>query len=93
MSFIRTTTMSVIFLAGSLYACSTCFGDPNAAATQGMNWAIISLLVTTGGVLSGIVLVIRKLANRSKTYWEIKEHSLARLVTQIRPTSKLIYSG
>ena len=62
MSFIRTTTVSAIFLAGSLYACSTCFGDPNAAATQGMNWAIISLLVTTGGVLSGIVLVIRKLA-------------------------------
>ena len=72
MSFIRTTTVSVIFLAGSLYACSTCFGDPDAAATQGMNWAIISLLVTTGGVLSGIVLVIRKLANRSKTYWENK---------------------
>ena len=72
MSFIRTTTVSVIFLAGSLYACSTCFGDPNAAATQGMNWAIISLLVTTGGVLSGIVLSIRKLANRSKTYWENK---------------------
>ena len=72
MSFIRTTIVSVIFLAGSLYACSTCFGDPNAAATQGMNWAIISLLVTTGGVLSGIVLVIRKLANRSKTYWENK---------------------
>ena len=69
MSFIRTTTVSAIFLAGSLYACSTCFGDPNAAATQGMNWAIISLLVTTGGVLSGIVLSIRKLANRSKTYW------------------------
>ena len=72
MAFIRTTTVSAIFLAGSLYACSTCFGDPNAAATQGMNWAIISLLVTTGGVLSGIVLVIRKLANRSKTYWENK---------------------
>ena len=72
MSFIRTTTVSAIFLAGSLYACSTCFGDPNAAATQGMNWAIISLLVTTGGVLSGIVLSIRKLANRSKTYWENK---------------------
>ena len=72
MPFIRTTTVLTIFLAGSLYACSTCFGDSNAAATQGMNWAIISLLVTTGGVLSGIVLVIRKLANRSKTYWENK---------------------
>ena len=72
MSFIRITTVSAIFLAGTLYACSTCFGDPNSAATQGMNWAIISLLVTTGGVLSGIVLVIRKLANRSKTYWKNK---------------------
>ena len=72
MSFIRITTITAIFLAGSLYACSTCFGDPNSAATQGMNWAIISLLVTTGGVLSGIVLSIRKLANRSKTYWENK---------------------
>ena len=72
MSFIRITTVTAIFLAGSLYACSTCFGDPNSAATQGMNWAIISLLVTTGGVLSGIVLSIRKLANRSKTYWENK---------------------
>jgi len=73
MSFIRITTITAIFLlAGSLYACSTCFGDPNSAATQGMNWAIISLLVTTGGVLSGIVLSIRKLANRSKKYWENK---------------------
>ena len=72
MSFIRITTITAIFLAGTLYACSTCFGDPNSAATQGMNWAIISLLVTTGGVLSGIVLSIRKLANRSKTYWENK---------------------
>ena len=72
MAFIRITTVTAIFLAGTLYACSTCFGDPNSAATQGMNWAIISLLVTTGGVLSGIVLSIRKLANRSKTYWENK---------------------
>ena len=72
MSFIRITAVTAIFLAGTLYACSTCFGDPNSAATQGMNWAIISLLVTTGGVLSGIVLSIRKLANRSKTYWENK---------------------
>ena len=72
MLFIKAISVLTIFLAGSLYACSTCFGDPNAAATQGMNWAIISLLVTTGGVLSGIVLVIRKLANRSKTYWKNK---------------------
>jgi hypothetical protein len=37
-----------------------------------MNWAIISLLATTGGVLSGIVLSIRSLANKSKKYYENK---------------------
>tara|TARA_B100000579_G_C22793758_1_gene835965 strand:+ start:737 stop:964 length:228 start_codon:yes stop_codon:yes gene_type:complete len=61
-----------IFISSSLYACGTCFGDPNSAAVEGMNWAIISLLVTTGGVLSGILLSVRKLANRSKKYWENK---------------------
>tara|TARA_B100000214_G_C23738858_1_gene522311 strand:- start:248 stop:451 length:204 start_codon:yes stop_codon:yes gene_type:complete len=61
-----------IFINSSLYACGTCFGDPNSAAVEGMNWAIISLLVTTGGVLSGILLSVRKLANRSKKYWENK---------------------
>ena len=61
-----------IFISSSLYAYGTCFGDPNSAAVEGMNWAIISLLVTTGGVLSGILLSVRKLANRSKKYWENK---------------------
>ncbi len=72
MFHIKTIFALIIYSAGSLYACSTCFGNPDSAATQGMNWAIISLLVTTGGVLSGIILSIRKLANRSKKYWENK---------------------
>ena len=71
-NYIKTIITIIIYLAGSLYACSTCFGNPDSAATQGMNWAIISLLVTTGGVLSGIILSIRQLANRSKKYWENK---------------------
>ena len=71
-NYIKTIITIIIYLAGSLYACSTCFGNPDSAATQGLNWAIISLLVTTGGVLSGIILSIRQLANRSKKYWENK---------------------
>ena len=71
-NYIKIIFTMAIYLAGSLYACSTCFGNPDSAATQGMNWAIISLLVTTGGVLSGIILAIRQLANRSKKYWENK---------------------
>ena len=72
MTYIKTIFVIIIYLAGSLYACSTCFGNPDSAATQGMNWAIISLLITTGGVLSGIIISIRQLANRSKQYWENK---------------------
>jgi len=71
-NYIKIIFTMAIYLAGSLYACSTCFGNPDSAATQGMNWAIISLLVTTGGVLSGIILSIRQLARRSKKYWENK---------------------
>lgn len=74
-SFIRILSVLTIFMTGSLYACSTCFGDPNSAATEGMNWAIISLLATTGGVLSGILLSIRSLANKSKKYYENKGES------------------
>jgi len=72
MSFIRKISVMTLFFAGSLYACSTCYGNPDAAAAQGMNWAIITLLATTGGVLSGIILSVRQLANRSKKYWENK---------------------
>ena len=72
MYYIKTITIFIIFLSSALYACGTCFGDPNSSAVEGMNWAIITLLATTGGVLSGIILSVRKLANRSKQYWKNK---------------------
>jgi hypothetical protein len=49
-------------------ACATCFGDPNAAATQGMNKAILSMLGITGGVLGGVGSSIVILNNRAKKY-------------------------
>ncbi|MBT3180171.1 MAG: hypothetical protein HOF03_04320 [Candidatus Marinimicrobia bacterium] len=49
-------------------ACSTCYGDPNASASQGMNWAIISLLGVTGGVLGGIISAIISIANKTKNF-------------------------
>jgi|TARA_A200000159_G_C7211927_1_gene292391 hypothetical protein len=56
-----------------MYACGTCYGDPNSAAVDGMNWAIISLLVTTGGVMSGIGFSIFSIAKKSKNYNKSKE--------------------
>lgn len=49
------------------YSCGTCYGDPNSSAVEGMNWAIIFLLGTTGSVLSGIVLSIISIGEKSKT--------------------------
>ena len=49
-------------------ACATCFGDPNAAATQGMNKAILAMLGITGGVLGGIGSSIIVLHRRAKKY-------------------------
>jgi hypothetical protein len=35
-------------------ACPSCYGDPAAPMTEGLNWAILSLLGVTGGVLTGL---------------------------------------
>ena len=56
----------VLFALNTANACGTCYGDPNSSAVNGMNWAIISLLATTGGVLSGISFSIFNIAKKSK---------------------------
>ena len=64
-------TLFIIMIALSpevTLACATCFGDPNAAATQGMNKAILSMLGITGGVLGGVGSSIIILNNRAKKY-------------------------
>ena len=62
-----------IFIIQPVLACGTCFGDPNSSAVDGMNWAIISLLATTGGVLSGISFSIFKIAKKSKNQIQSKD--------------------
>jgi len=59
---------SIIIFPELVLACATCFGDPNAAATQGMNKAIITMLGVTGGVLGGIGSSIYVLNRRAKEY-------------------------
>ena len=55
-----------LLLLDIVYACGVCYGDPNSTAVDGMNKAIISLLGTTGFVLSGIVLSIFSIGKKSK---------------------------
>ena len=49
-----------------VYACAVCFGDGDSSAVDGMNKAIISLLGTTGVVLSGIVASIFSIRKKTK---------------------------
>lgn len=74
MIFFKITFIFVLIFGEHLFGCATCFGDPNSSASQGMNWAIISLLITTGGVLSGISLSIIKISKKSKHYNKIKRN-------------------
>ena len=54
-----------------IFPCATCYGAQDAAATEGLNWAIISLLGTTGSVLTGIIIAILSLMNRAKKHGKI----------------------
>ena len=53
-------------LPGAAAACATCFGDPQAPMTQGMNNAIFMLLGVVGLVYVGIGKVILDFRKRSK---------------------------
>ena len=48
------------------FACATCYGAPDASATQGLNYAIFSLLGCIAAVLMGVVFTIISLRNRAK---------------------------
>ena len=54
----------------TLQACATCFGDPDALATKGMNKAIAAMLGVTGGVLGGFGSLIFVLRKRAINYSE-----------------------
>jgi len=60
--------LGVALLPEVSYACATCFGNSNAAATQGMNKAIIAMLGITGSVLGGFGSSIYVLQRRAKKY-------------------------
>jgi hypothetical protein len=48
-------------------ACPICFGvDADSQIGQGMNWAVLTLMGVTGGVLSGFVGFIFYLMKRSR---------------------------
>ena len=63
----------MLFIPETVEAFATCFGDPNAPASQGMNWAIITLLGVTGGVLGGVIGTIISIANKTKNFQQLNK--------------------
>ena len=63
----------LLFVPETADACATCFGDPSAPASQGMNWAIITLLGVTGGVLGGIIRTIISIGKKDKNFQQLNK--------------------
>ena len=57
----------------NLFGCATCFGDPSAPAVKGMNWAIITLLGVTGGVLGGVIPTIVTISKKTKKFNQLNK--------------------
>jgi hypothetical protein len=47
--------MTAVLFSPAASACETCFGDPNSSETKGMAAAIITLLIITYVMLTGII--------------------------------------
>ena len=63
----------LLFVPETADACATCFGDPSAPASQGMNWAIITLLGVTGGVLGGVIGTIISIGKKNKNFQQLNK--------------------
>tara|TARA_B110000014_G_C19540987_1_gene289806 strand:+ start:261 stop:494 length:234 start_codon:yes stop_codon:yes gene_type:complete len=63
----------LLFVPETVDACATCFGDPTAPASQGLNWAIITLLGVTGGVLGGIISTIISIGKKNKNFQQLNK--------------------
>ena len=63
----------LLFVPETADACATCFGDPSAPASQGLNWAIITLLGVTGGVLGGVISTIISIGKKDKNFQKLNK--------------------
>ena len=63
----------VLLIPDSVSACATCYGTSDAPATAGMNWAIITLLGVTGGVLGGVIKAIISISNKTKNFQQLNK--------------------
>ena len=69
MIFLKILFLSTIIAIPKIgFACATCYGAPDAPATQGLNNAILVLFGFISIVLMGVVFTSISLRNRAKAY-------------------------
>ena len=69
MIFLKIFFLSIIIALPKIgFACATCYGAPDAPATQGLNNAILVLFGFISIVLMGVVFTSISLRNRAKAY-------------------------
>ena len=69
MNFLKILFLSTIIAIPKIcFACATCYGAPDAPATQGLNNAILVLFGFISIVLMGVVFTSISLRNRAKAY-------------------------
>jgi len=60
--------LMAIFAPGSAVACGSCYGAADTPATNGMNFAILSMLGITGSVLAAMTSFFLLLRKRARLY-------------------------
>ena len=58
----------VLCFPDPVFACGSCYGAADSPATNGMNFAILSMIGITGGVLAAITSFFLYLRKRAQMY-------------------------
>jgi hypothetical protein len=64
---IAVCVLAFLTLSSAASACPSCYGNPDESATQGMNFAILSLLGVTSGVLVAFGAFFLQLRRRARS--------------------------
>jgi len=75
LAFAFALLIMVLCFPSSVFACGSCYGAADSPATNGMNFAILSMIGITGGVLAAITSFFLYLRKRAQMYLAVdSEH-------------------
>ncbi len=60
--------LALLSIPNSVFACGSCYGAADSSATAGMNFAILSMIGVTGGVMAAMTSFFFYLRRRALRY-------------------------